>query len=160
MTLPEAHLLVQLAIAVCTLVAVWATWVKAARPRVRAFTRLVVAALETLAGREAIHDYTTGRSLPAIPPLHKRLDGIERAQEAQANALQTIAQVQAEQGALHRIASDHEARITSLEDVEAERAVVREENAALFRLLADHNVLDVEDIAGLPKFPTKPGETP
>lgn len=120
------------------------TWVKFIRPRVRRFWRLVIAALETLAGRGEIPDEATGRVLPAILPLHRRLAGIEEAQAAQAVTLQTLVKIQADQTALQRTATDHEIRIQSLEDIEVEKTLTREEALEMWRAMNNRDVIDVE----------------
>lgn len=124
----------------------WWRWV---HPRLRALGRLFYAALVSLAGRDPIHDEVTGRSLPAIPPLHVRLAGIEQTQQTQADALNKLANVQSEQldlakvvSELHRVQVDHEARIGSLEDVDAERSLTREESAAVWRAIANKDALE------------------
>lgn len=126
-------------------------WVGWLRPRVRRGSRLLVAALETLAGRGEILDEATGETLPAIMPLHRRLNHLQRdldavaeAQASTAKALEILAAVQADQTAHGRSLADHEARILSLEDIDAERARTLEYTTAMWRALADKDVIDVD----------------
>lgn len=102
------------------------------------------AALDTLGGRPASADLVGGGHLPAILPLHERLLMIEGTQRDQAAALRAIAEVNTALAELSRITGDHEARLLSLEDVEAERTLAREESTAMWRAVDHRDVLDSE----------------
>lgn len=132
-------------------------WLKAVRPRVRAAGRLIrrlSVFVDVFVGRDEQIDEATGIKLPAIAPLHLRLSGIEQTQSDQAATLRALAEhtnTQAElartQTELVRIAADHEARLITLEEVDADRARTQEESAAMWRALADRHIPDA-DVVG------------
>lgn len=108
-------------------------------------------ALDTLGGRPAVHDPVGGGNLPAIVPLHTRLLTIEAtqrdqaaAQRDQAAALRAVAEVNTALAELSRSVADHDARLVSLEDVEAERTLAREESTAMWRAVDHRDVIDSE----------------
>lgn len=141
----------QLILTLAGVASVLGAWWKWGQPRLRSGWRLLYAALVSLGGREEIEDAATGRTLPAIPPLHVWRASIDKALDTQAEALNRLATVQVSQieqskllGEMHRVQIDHEARIGSLEDVEAERAQVRDESTAMWRAIAEKDTFEGE----------------
>lgn len=140
----------ELALGLSTLLALWVGWIKAGRPRWRRFWGRVGAALDTLVGRDPIHDLASGSELPRIEPLPERLAHIEASQvhqaEIQAQQANTLAKV-AE--ALERI-GDHERRIKALEVASLERTAQRLESAAMLGAVARRD----DDIVDVPSYET------
>lgn len=140
----QVALLVGIATGAIGLLAAGVSTVRKVRAWWRPKSERIDLALDTLGGRPAIADPAGGGRLPAILPLHERLLTIEATQRDQAAALRAIAEVNTALAELHRITSDHEVRLVSLEDVEAERSLSREESTAMWRAVADREVIDVE----------------
>lgn len=114
------------------------------RPRYRRWSRTIRTALEALGGRPEVTDEVSGVHLPKIDPMHTRLTGIEIRQEDQGARLDRLTDLLERQAELHRIAQDHEVRLISLEDTEAERAANREEYTALWRAISERDTIDGE----------------
>jgi hypothetical protein len=119
-----------LVVLLCTLFG-WLRWI---RPRARRAASRVGAALDTIAGREAIVDNITGRELaPALPSIGERMDTMER-------TVSLLAQQQA-----HQVVQDNEIaeikvalgnhgdRIQQLEDGTIERIAAKAESVAAWR---------------------------
>ena len=96
-------------IGLATLLAVIAGWARWVRPRLRRARLVTTAVTETILGRDAIHDASTGVELvPAQPGLGVRLASQETQLRTLADALTKIA-------GSHERLDDHEARIRALE---------------------------------------------
>lgn len=121
---------INLLLALSGLLALWIGWLVKARPKVKRGLARVGAVVDVFAGRPEEIDEVSGIRLPEIKPLHHRLTTIEVTLDKLANQ--------------ERILSDHEARIVSLEDVEAERALTREESAAVWRAIANRDAIEGE----------------
>jgi hypothetical protein len=109
----------------------WLRWI---RPRARRAASRVGAALDTIAGREAIVDNITGRELaPALPSIGERMDTMER-------TVSLLAQQQAHQAVQDREIATLAGRVDAVEndvqqlkDGTIERVAARAESVAAWR---------------------------
>lgn len=99
---------------------------------------------DAILGKPETKDRAGKVSTPAVPGLVHRTAVLEQ-------AVETLTKVVADQASynerLTRVEQKqitHGVRITSLERGEAERVAIREESAAMLRLAADRDVVDVE----------------
>lgn len=143
-TFTDATTHVELLYVFSGLVVLWIGWIKAVRPKLRRFGTRVSAVLDTFGGRDEIEDEVTGQRLPAVLPLHRRLTRMEDRQLEQGQRLDRLATVIENQTEIFRITTDHESRIQSLEDIDAERTLTREEAVEMWRALNSRDVIDVD----------------
>lgn len=126
--------------------AAWVGYLRKVKPALASLNRVVrqiTTLLDLLAGRPAQEDPLTGRTTPAVPALHNRVITLEQAAKDAGEALLLLTKDRTDLHDLRRIAQDHEARIITLEEVDAERARTTEESAAMWRAIADKDVIDV-----------------
>ena len=96
--------------------------IKWLRPKWRKTKREVVAAKDSLLGREAKHDSITGKEvLPALPGIGQRMAVIE-------NALTQLVD-------LHHRLDEHSERLEALERKDMERALARTESIEMLRTI-------------------------
>lgn len=102
-------------------------WLRWLRPRVRKAISRTGAALDTIAGREAIVDNITGRELaPALPSIGKRMESVE-------GSVAQLVEVIKSQHQQDRRLDDHDHRIKQLEDGTIERIAGKAESVATWR---------------------------
>lgn len=127
MNLSDTSQAVSLALGIFALLAVVAGWLRWVRPKWRSATGRIVAALDTIAGREAITDTITGRELaPPLPSIGRRMESVE----GSVSRLVEVIESQAEQ---NQRLDNHESRIEQLEAQVIERIAAKAESVSAWR---------------------------
>lgn len=125
----HAQELIALCVGGCTLLAFAVAWVRWARPRYRALKHDATASRDVLLGRPAITDSITGREISAsLPGIGKRVETVEQAVLQLADQSRTL--------------TDHEQRLTALEDSRIERVVNQAESAAMWAAIGNEQDAD------------------
>lgn len=122
-------------VAVLGLIGGWWKW---GRPRIKRARRTVTAVIETLVGRDAITDASTGRELvPAQAGLGVRMAQVEDGQRTQAETLAKLTETVASLNDAHRRLDAVEHDVAELKQARNERAIAQAESAQMYRLLAE-----------------------
>lgn len=111
----------------------WLRWV---RPRYKAASNKVWGALETLTGRDAIIERSTGRVIdPPLPSMGVRLETLEVKTDDLTAIVASIAKSHAVMDNHELRLQDHDTRIEKLEAAAVERVVSKAESAAAWRAM-------------------------
>lgn len=136
MSLDLIAVLVGIAVGLSALLGGWWRWV---RPRYRKAKRTVAAVTETLVGRDAITDPSTGRELvPAQPGLGVRMATMEE-------AIVRLSHMDGRVTAVETTVGEHTRQIAELRDARIERLVTQAESAQAWRAMADGELTDDDE---------------
>jgi hypothetical protein len=132
--LEQTSTLVGIASALVVVLGAVIGWLRWVRPRARRAASRVGAALDTIAGREAIVDNITGRELaPALPSIGERMDTMERTVSmlAQQQAHQAVQdrEIAALTGRVENVEND----VQQLKDGTIERIAAKAESVAAWK---------------------------
>lgn len=131
-------------LAIGGVVTVFAGWWRWVRPRWKRFWRKLVAALDSIVGRDAIVDSITGEEkVPALPGIGVRMAHQERLTAENTKSMieltetvATLAKVVEHQSRLDVLVEDHEKRLTALEAARVEQMIARKESTAAYEAIA------------------------
>lgn len=125
---------IDLTAAAATLLGIFVGWITLIRPRWRKFVSRIVAALDTIAGREAVVDSITGRELaPALPSVGQRMDTLEQTVSKLVEAEIQRQQIDQRVTEAHQRIDLLERRVHGLEDGAIERVANKAESVAAWR---------------------------
>lgn len=127
MDLTRTNAILGLALSVLALLGFVLGWLRVVRPRWRRGLSRVGAALDTIAGREAITDNITGKELaPELPSIGKRMESVE-------DSVARLVDVVESQHHQDEQLADHERRLKQLEDQTIERIAAKAESVSAWR---------------------------
>lgn len=129
--LDQPNAVVGLALGTLSLLAALTGYYRWARPKYRNSKQKITGVVESLVGRDAIHDNITGVEIvPALPGIGVRMASVEQNQIETRDALRHIATLlESQQAQDHRLDS-LEKRVLNLESASTERVVTKVESTA------------------------------
>lgn len=130
-SLDQTSTTIGIALGVLSLLAALGGYYRWARPKYRRGKQKITGVVESLVGRDAIHDNITGVEIvPALPGIGVRMASVEQNQVETRDALRHIATLlESQQAQDHRL-DNLESRVHTLEGAAAERVVAKVESIA------------------------------
>lgn len=120
---------------VAVIAALYGLW-RWLRPKIQRAWGTLVAALDSIVGRDEVRDSITGKVLaPELPGIGKRMAHQEQQMELLTVTVTKLVDQQVHQQKLEQRVSDVEDRVTKLENSTIERIASRAESAAAYRAI-------------------------
>lgn len=125
---------IELALGIVALLSVLVGWLKVVRPMLRSVMRQVIAARDSLLGRDAIVDSITGEErVPALPGIGARMSHQEQQMELLAVTVTKLVDQQTHQMKLEQRVDGLDSRVKQLEEQVIERVAAKAESIQAWR---------------------------